>query len=261
MSVRRMLPFLLVNIVVSAVVVLAILYFWDGRTPAADDLNTAVNSAVVTPDTAVNAASTPVFVPPTETPAPADDGPTVHIVAAGDTLGTISTIYGVTLEDIMAANGLNNANIISVGQELTIPSEDEAEEVVVEEATAVPAENVLPTPIATEVVVEGGDVIVEITAVIGVGQLEDEAVQIRNRGNDSVALLGWKLADSTNRVYIFGQATLFGGGTDVLVHTMQGVNGPTDFYWGLSEATWQPGETVTLLDAEDSIVATYVIPQ
>ena len=33
MSLRRMLPFLLINVVVSALVMLGILYWWDARNP------------------------------------------------------------------------------------------------------------------------------------------------------------------------------------------------------------------------------------
>lgn len=261
MPVRRMLPFILINIVVSAVVVLTILYFWDSRDSTGDEVGLTTNENLATPETAVSNDPTPIFVPPTETPAPEDDGPTIHIVSSGDTLGTISDIYGVTVDDIMAANNLANANIISVGQELIIPEEGFEEAAEATEPTAVPEENVLPTPIPTEAVLEGDDVVIEITAVIGVGQLEDEAVQIRNTGNDPVALLGWKLAHTSGQVYTFGQATLFGGGIDILVHTEQGPNGATDYYWGLAEAVWEPGELVTLLDSEDNIMATYTIPE
>ena len=261
MPIRRMLPFLLINVVVSAVVVLTILYFWDGRQSAAVEDVTGVDTAVTQQAFDAASAETPIFVPPTETPAPVDEGPTVHIVSAGDTLGIIAGIYDVTIEDIMAANELTNPNILSVGQELVIPLDGLPVEEEAVAATAVPEENVLPTPIATAAVPQGDDIVVEITAVIGVGQLENEAVQIRNTGTDPVALLGWKLADLDGRVYTFGQATLFGNSVDILVHTSRGLNGATDFYWGLEEAVWAPGELVTLLDSEDNIMATYEIPQ
>ena len=258
MPVRRMLPFLLINVVVSAVVVLAILYFWDGRQVSSVDDARVNESAVV--DESLSAAATPIFVPPTETAAP-QDGPTIHIVSAGDTLGIIGGIYDVSVEDIMAANDLLNPNILSVGQELIIPLDGLPEEEVVVEETAVPEGNVLPTPIATANVALGDDVMVEIAAVIGVEQLDNEAVQIRNTGTDPVALSGWKLADLDGHVYTFGQATLFGNSVDVLVHSRIGPNGATDFYWGLSESVWTAGELVTLLDSKGNIVTTYEIPQ
>ncbi len=260
MPIRRMLPFLLINVVVSAVVVLTILYFWDGRQTSSPTEEASVANPTLTPASANVVVETPVFVPPTETPA-ANDGPTVHIVSAGDTLGIIAGIYDVTVEDIMEANGLTNPNILSVGQELVIPLDGlPVEEEAVEE-TAVPEENVLPTPIPTAAIPEGDDIVVEITAVIGVGQLENEAVQIRNTGTDPVALLGWKLADLNGHVYTFGQATLFGNSVEILVHTPRGLNGATDFYWGLEEPIWEPGELVTLLDSEENIIATYEVPQ
>ncbi len=48
-------------------------------------------------------------------------GPETYVVQAGDTLGAISLRYGVSLEAMMQANGLNNPNLLSVGQELKIP--------------------------------------------------------------------------------------------------------------------------------------------
>jgi chromosome segregation ATPase len=47
-------------------------------------------------------------------------GPT-HTVQRGETLATIASQYGVTVADLVAANNIRNANIISVGQDLVIP--------------------------------------------------------------------------------------------------------------------------------------------
>lgn len=44
-----------------------------------------------------------------------------HVVQKGETLSLIAKRYGVTVDAIMAANGLPNANIIRVGQALVIP--------------------------------------------------------------------------------------------------------------------------------------------
>lgn len=44
-----------------------------------------------------------------------------HTVKRGETLATIASQYGVTVQDIVAANEIANPNIISVGQELFIP--------------------------------------------------------------------------------------------------------------------------------------------
>lgn len=44
-----------------------------------------------------------------------------HTVQKGESLSLIATRYGVTVEAIMAANGLSDANLIHVGQSLVIP--------------------------------------------------------------------------------------------------------------------------------------------
>ncbi len=44
-----------------------------------------------------------------------------YTVQAGDSLGSISQTYGITLEALMQANGLNEASVLSVGQAINIP--------------------------------------------------------------------------------------------------------------------------------------------
>jgi LysM repeat protein len=64
----------------------------------------------------------PPRLPP---PPPAEAGPAVtfeiYIVQPGDTLGSIAARYGTTVQAIAEANGITNPNLISVGQQLTIP--------------------------------------------------------------------------------------------------------------------------------------------
>lgn len=44
-----------------------------------------------------------------------------YTVQAGDTLGSIASGYGITLESLMEANGLNEASVLAIGMVLTIP--------------------------------------------------------------------------------------------------------------------------------------------
>jgi lysozyme len=44
-----------------------------------------------------------------------------HTVAQGESLLAIASRYGVTLDELAAANGITNANRVFVGQVLTIP--------------------------------------------------------------------------------------------------------------------------------------------
>ncbi|HHX44868.1 MAG TPA: LysM peptidoglycan-binding domain-containing protein [Chloroflexi bacterium] len=47
--------------------------------------------------------------------------PREHIVTQGQTLSSIARMYGVTVQALVDANGLTNANVIYVGQRLVIP--------------------------------------------------------------------------------------------------------------------------------------------
>jgi LysM repeat protein len=78
----------------------------------------------------------PTQVPPTPTP-PAS-GYHSYTVQAGDTLTRIAARFGVTVNQIMAANNLTNPNFIYVGQVLRIPA-----------AGSVPSTPVPPQPTAT----------------------------------------------------------------------------------------------------------------
>jgi LysM repeat protein len=58
---------------------------------------------------------------PTATPATNASGQQVHTVQPGETLLSISRLYGVSTEEIAAANNLANVNQLDVGQVLIIP--------------------------------------------------------------------------------------------------------------------------------------------
>lgn len=53
---------------------------------------------------------------------PVTGGGVEYIVQAGDDLGLIASKFGVTVDDIVRANGLSNPNFIYVGQKLVIPA-------------------------------------------------------------------------------------------------------------------------------------------
>lgn len=270
MPLRRMLPFILINVVVSATVFVLLLYWWDSR--EADDIS-------ATPTVQVEQmAPTPVLVGGVTSEAPAGgeevdndvseeeeedtgNGPTTHIVQAGETLGVISQQYDVPVEDIAAANNIVNINAISVGQELVIPIGGLPTET--PPPTVAPTNTPSPTVTSTVAPVDETPQ-VEITEVIGAGELTDEAVRISNGGSQPLSLQGWQLEDESGTVYTFGGVTIFGssnaGAPSILVHTEAGQNSSSDLYWGLENAIWQSGEVVTLRDDQGDVQATYEIP-
>lgn len=261
MSLRRMLPFILINIVVSTVVMLAILAWWERRQAPAE---TTAAAAPTTAAVFVPALPTPLNdVPPeaaTDTPDPNE--PPVYVVQAGDTLGSIATQFDVPLEDIMTANGLTNPNIINAGQSLIIPVGGLAPPTEPPPAAteAPPTQAILPTVTAEFV---QGEINVVIAGVTSPGNLPSEAIFIRNTGSQAVALQGWTLSDQEGYVYTFGQITLFGGGEDlgagISVHTETGQDSSTDLYWGLEQAIWQVGDVVMLRNAAGILQADYTV--
>jgi len=66
-----------------------------------------------------------VTAPATAAP-PLQEDPQVYVVQAGDTLVAIALHYGVTVDAIVAANGLSDPDRLSVGQRLTIPGASSA---------------------------------------------------------------------------------------------------------------------------------------
>jgi LysM repeat protein len=66
-------------------------------------------------------AAAPTAAPAAPTAVPPASGAIYHTVQAGENLYRISQRYGVTVEAIMAANGITDARSLKVGQVLLIP--------------------------------------------------------------------------------------------------------------------------------------------
>ncbi|MGL4649989.1 MAG: LysM peptidoglycan-binding domain-containing protein, partial [Caldilineaceae bacterium] len=127
-------------------------------------------------------AATPVPTQaPTQVPTPAATTPLLtHTVQPGDTALGIAERYGIALDRLLAANGLNeeSATLLQQGQTLTIPSTP---------APVAADPNVTPVP-GTPYTVRQGDTLVGISVRLGVpmeaimaanGLTADEATQIR----------------------------------------------------------------------------------
>jgi LysM repeat protein len=74
------------------------------------------------PPSVLGATSTP---PPTAEPAPTAAPPAggeTYIVQAGDIPETIAAQFGITADELMAANGITDPTSLQVGQELVIPT-------------------------------------------------------------------------------------------------------------------------------------------
>lgn len=256
-----------VNAVVSALItvllVLVILPALGAPTPVQEGA-TATSAPVAGP-------VTPEGVPSLPSPTPV-----IHIVQAGDTLSGLSQRYDVPVEDIIAANQIENPNFLQLGAELTIPVG--GVEAATPTLTPVPTATETPIPFepppaltataAAEVVAAtvpplptGGDLVVEIAEILGAGDVAVERVIISNVGEQLADMQGWTLRDASGNVYTFANFRLWKGGS-AIVHTRIGEDGnpPANFYWGKLEALWGSGEGATLRDRAGEVIDTYTVP-
>lgn len=233
-------------------------------------------------------APTATVASPDQQPSPAGSGPTpsatpvLHTVRSGDTISGLALEYDVPEEDIISANQLQNPNLLQVGTKLVIPVG--GFQPATPTWTAVPTASDTPLPFnppsadmtATAVAAVGvtasppltaaatvpitGELQVEITEVVGAGQVDQEQVVITNEGARLADMQGWILSDGEGNTYTFPNLRLWPGG-NVILHTGVGQDGnpPNNFYWKKLVAMWSPREVVTLKDAAGAVIATYTV--
>ena len=99
----------------------------------------------------------------------------------------------------------------------------------------------------------------EISTIIGAGDIENERIMILHIGEEETSMAGWQIMDEDGNVFIFPVLTIFRGG-GVTVYTKAGVNTAAELYWGLSEVVWEVGEQAFLVDPNGNVQATYTVP-
>ncbi|HQJ10244.1 MAG TPA: FxLYD domain-containing protein [Anaerolineae bacterium] len=112
-------------------------------TPTGGAMPPASSRVTATATLAPAAFLTPIPPTPTLTPSPSPT-PVVHYVASGDTLFGIALEYGVTVDALLHANGLDVNEYLDIGQALIIPLQAAEAELPL---AAEPLGNlILPTP-------------------------------------------------------------------------------------------------------------------
>jgi LysM repeat protein len=253
-------------------------------------LSLEVVEVPVGPGAPAQAGST--VLPPQATAVTLSPEPTMttYIVQAGDSLSGIAFQFDVSTEDIMRANDLTDADLLFVGQELIIPIGGLPETsaftpIPTPTETLIPFEPPTPlstgTPLVAQPTLSGTPlpssgtpalsptkeptptvlakpVDVEITEIMGSGDIAEEMVIITNRGQP-VNLEGWTLSDRHDNVYTFPGILLWSNNASVRVHTGLGENTATDLYWKLNKAIWEAGDEATLADKNEKIIAVYAL--
>jgi LysM repeat protein len=197
----------------------------------------------------------------------------LHRLASGESPGLLAQIYGVSMFDILDANGLteDDARFLQIGQVLVIPLNgcpliDQPIDLNATSSDATPTSadgtptgpTLTPTPSLTPTVTlapTAANAQVEIQEIVGAGDITTEAVILYNRGA-TVDLTGWTLRDLDGNVYTFPEGRLFNDSI-IEVRTQVGQNTPVLKFWGLTRPVWGDlGDVVTLTDARGSIQAT-----
>lgn len=138
---------------------------------------------VATPTASPEPTSTPE---PTVTPSPTA---ATHVVQVGETLSEIAGMHDTTVEAIVEANSLTDANAIREGQVLIIPSS--ATSIPTAEATAPPARTPSSTVGRRIHVVQAGETLSEIAHLYGV--TVDAIVQTNGLDNPNAISVGQAL--------------------------------------------------------------------
>jgi hypothetical protein len=103
------------------------------------------------------------------------------------------------------------------------------------------------------------DIPIKISSVVGAGVIESEVVIIKFDGEGDLNVAAWQLKDDNGNTYTFPQLTLYQNGA-VQVHTIAGADSVIDLYWGIGDAVWSSGETVSLYDSQGNLRAVYKVP-
>jgi LysM repeat protein len=237
---RQYLPYLVLNVIISALTMLGVLMIWGRVQPVPE----------IPPTSTMDAMSVAASLVPTQTltlvPTPT---PVTYVVRSGDTMGDIAVELGISIDALMKANNLANPDALSAGQILIVPVTPAATN------SGSPGQGgSSPQPTATA---SQDAPAVDIRGVTGAGDLDSEAVRLLNSGG-VVDLAGWTLDDGQGHAYTFPAFTLHDGA--VSIHTRTGTDTVIDLYWGLTEAVWLPGKVITLRDNTGKVQSTFQIP-
>ncbi|MBN2085416.1 MAG: LysM peptidoglycan-binding domain-containing protein [Anaerolineales bacterium] len=230
---KRWIFYLALNVLVSAAAMLAVLYFWNRSQQAA-------TVAAATPTLQLphgNVTALPIV----ETTAT----PFLYTVKPGDTLGKIAEQFGVSIDELVVLNNIEDPDWLEPGIQLIIPARAAVGAPVSGRATVTPQDGEsAPWPY--------------IEAVVSPGNMFLEAVRITNPGANA-DLTGWRLRAPSGAEYVFGEFSLVAQGA-VLVHTAEGIDTSIDLYWNLKETLWHSGDEILLLDALGNLRSAYVMP-
>lgn len=100
---------------------------------------------------------------------------------------------------------------------------------------------------------------IEIQTVVGIGDIENERVQLVSVAKEAVDLSGWGISGGKGQVYRFPVVKLYPGGS-INLFSKSGVNTSIELYWNQPTTVWTSGDKVELLDPDGNTRSEYRIP-
>lgn len=199
-----------------------------------------------------------------------------HTIEDGDTPFGIAAEYGANPFELLEVNGLTEetATLLQIGEVLIVPLEgcnilppptatpEETEEAPTATPTPGEAEQTAesefsPTPSPSPTITlepTASNAEVEILEVLNPGDVTAEGVRLFNNGR-TLRVDNWTMSDAEGNVYTFPAQVLFSE-SELTVFTRAGQNTAIVLFWGRDEAAFQPGDIVTLRDAEGNVQST-----
>jgi hypothetical protein len=116
-----------------------------------------------------------------------------------------------------------------------------------------------PTPENTPTLPPHDQPVILIKNVFGTGDVQNEVVLLNRQGVGKLELTGWQLKDGSGHTYTFPKLILNQDGA-VQVFTRAGADSVIELHWGLDQAVWKSGMTVSLFDPVGYLRATFQIP-
>lgn len=270
---RRQLAFIiLLNTVVSLVVSSCVIWVVEQRRPDPEELaaiftpspqtgfvstsgtNGAISSGGSGNGTTNNAAAVqPVELAPSEPQIVANNnaaGGNTYIVQAGDSLTGIAIQFGLTIEQLLNINNLDNPDFVFVGQQLILPAGSAAQTTSQQSTSGQSAANNQPSRAINGTL--------QVTRVSDAGNLDAEIALVVNESDAPFNLQGWTLGREGGPIYTFGNLPIFPGGS-VRIHSKTGNDTSIDLHWGQSGSVWSAGSVARLVNVQGELVHTFTV--
>jgi len=199
--------------------------------------------------TSSNTSTQPAeLAPSTPQPIPNNNavGGNTYVVQAGDSLTGIANQFGLTIDQLLNINNLDNPDFVFVGQQLILPAGSTSSTQPVQQ----PVANTQPSRVVNGTL--------QVTEVSGQGTLASEIALVVNESDAPFNLQGWTLGREGGPIYTFGNLPIFPGGS-VRIHSKAGNDTSIDLHWGQPNAVWSTGSVARLVNVQGELVHTFTV--